>query len=54
MTVVEKKGWVAGAVFAVGFSFGSYYLFNTLRVPSAECRGLTANAGRSERGFAGF
>ena len=34
VTLVEKKGWVVGTVFAVGFSLGSYYLFNTLlRVP---------------------
>jgi putative tricarboxylic transport membrane protein len=34
VTLVEKKGWVVGTVFAVGFSVGSYYLFNTLlRVP---------------------
>lgn len=34
VTLVEGKGWVVGAVFAVGFSLGSYYLFNTLlRVP---------------------
>jgi putative tricarboxylic transport membrane protein len=34
VTLVEEKGWVIGTVFAVGFSLGSYYLFNTLlRVP---------------------
>jgi hypothetical protein len=34
LTVVELKGWVAGTVFAVGFSLGSYFVFNTLlRVP---------------------
>jgi Tripartite tricarboxylate transporter TctB family len=34
VSLVEKKGWVVGTVFAVGFSLGSYYLFNTLlRVP---------------------
>jgi hypothetical protein len=34
LTVVEKKGWVVGAAFAVGFSLGSHYLFSTLlRVP---------------------
>jgi hypothetical protein len=34
VTVVEKKGWLAGAVFAVAFSLGSHYLFNTLlKVP---------------------
>lgn len=32
--LVEEKGWVVGGVFAVAFSLGSYYLFNTLlRVP---------------------
>jgi hypothetical protein len=34
VTLVEKKSWVAGAVFAAGFSLGSHYLFRTLlRVP---------------------
>lgn len=34
VSIVEKKGWIAGAVFAAGFSFGTHYLFNTLlRVP---------------------
>jgi putative tricarboxylic transport membrane protein len=34
LTLVERKRWVVGAVFAVGFSLGSYLLFNTLlRVP---------------------
>ena len=34
VTLVEKKGWVVGSVFAVGFSLGSYYLLNTLlKVP---------------------
>jgi hypothetical protein len=34
VTVVEKKGWLAGAIFAVAFSLGSHYLFNTLlKVP---------------------
>lgn len=34
LTLVEKKGWIVGAAFAVGFSLGSHYLFNTLlRVP---------------------
>jgi putative tricarboxylic transport membrane protein len=34
VSIVEKKGWVAGVVFAGCFSFGTYYLFNTLlRVP---------------------
>ena len=32
--IVEKKGWIAGVLFAGGFSFGTHYLFNTLlRVP---------------------
>ena len=32
--IVEKKGWIAGVVFAAGFSLGTHYLFNTLlRVP---------------------
>ena len=31
---VEKKGWVAGLLYAGGFSLGTHYLFNTLlRVP---------------------
>jgi hypothetical protein len=34
VTLVERRGWIAGAVFAVGFSLGSHYLFNTLlKVP---------------------
>jgi putative tricarboxylic transport membrane protein len=34
LRLVERKRWVVGAVFAVGFSLGSYFLFNTLlRVP---------------------
>ncbi|HEY7649170.1 MAG TPA: tripartite tricarboxylate transporter TctB family protein [Methylomirabilota bacterium] len=34
LSLVEKKGWVVSAVFAVVFSLGSHYLFNTLlRVP---------------------
>ena len=34
VSVVERKGWIAGVVFAGGFSLGSHYLFNTLlRVP---------------------
>lgn len=34
LTLVERKRWVVGAVFAIGFSLGSYFLFNTLlRVP---------------------
>jgi hypothetical protein len=33
-SIVEKKGWIAGLVFAGGFSLGTHYLFNTLlRVP---------------------
>lgn len=28
--VLEKKGWIAGIVFAACFSFASYYLFNAL------------------------
>lgn len=32
--IVERKGWIAGVVFAGGFSLGTHYLFNTLlRVP---------------------
>ena len=32
--VVEKKGWIAGTLFASVFAFGSYYVFSTLlRVP---------------------
>jgi hypothetical protein len=34
LTLVERKSWIVGAVFAIGFSLGSYLLFNTLlRVP---------------------
>jgi hypothetical protein len=34
ISVVEKKGWIAGIVFAGCFSIGTHYLFNTLlRVP---------------------
>lgn len=34
LSLVEKKGWIAGTVFAVAFSLGSHYFFNTLlRVP---------------------
>ena len=34
VSIVEKKGWIAGAVFAACFSFGTHFLFNTLlRVP---------------------
>jgi hypothetical protein len=32
--IVESRGWVAGALFAGGFAFGTYFLFNTLlRLP---------------------
>lgn len=30
VSVLEKKGWIAGVVFAGCFSFGTYYLFNAL------------------------
>lgn len=30
LRLVERKGWVPAALFAVGFSLGSYFLFNTL------------------------
>jgi hypothetical protein len=34
VSVVERKGWLVGAIFAVAFSLGSHYLFNTLlKVP---------------------
>ena len=34
VSLVEKKGWIAGGIFAGGFSLGTYFLFNTLlRVP---------------------
>jgi hypothetical protein len=34
VSVVEKKGWIVGIIFAGCFSFGTHYLFNTLlRVP---------------------
>jgi hypothetical protein len=34
VSVVERRGWFAGVVFAVCFSFGTHFLFNTLlRVP---------------------
>lgn len=34
VSVVERKGWIAGLLFAGGFSLGTHYLFNTLlRVP---------------------
>ena len=34
VTLVERKSWIAGLVFAGAFSLGNYFLFNTLlRVP---------------------
>ena len=34
VSVVERKGWIPGTVFAALFSLGTYYLFSTvLRVP---------------------
>ena len=30
VSVLERKGWVAGLLFAAGFSLGSYFLFNAL------------------------
>lgn len=34
LAVVERKGWTVGAVFAVTFALGTYYVFHTfLRVP---------------------
>lgn len=34
VSLVERKGWIAGTVFAALFSLGTHYLFNTLlRVP---------------------
>jgi hypothetical protein len=30
VSILEKKGWLAGVVFAGCFSFGTYYLFNAL------------------------
>jgi len=34
VSIVEKRGWIAGIVFAGCFSFATHYLFNTLlRVP---------------------
>ena len=34
VSIVEKKRWLAGVLFAGGFSFGTHYLFNTLlRLP---------------------
>jgi hypothetical protein len=34
VTFLEKKSWMVGGAFAIGFSLGSHYLFNTLlKVP---------------------
>ena len=34
VALVEKKGWIAGIIFAGSFSLGTYYLFDTLlKVP---------------------
>jgi putative tricarboxylic transport membrane protein len=34
LTVVERKGWIVAAVFALAFSLGTYFLFGrVLRVP---------------------
>jgi putative tricarboxylic transport membrane protein len=30
VSVLERKGWIAGIAFGAGFSLGSYYLFNAL------------------------
>jgi hypothetical protein len=30
VTILEKKSWIAGAIFAGCFSFGTHYLFNSL------------------------
>jgi hypothetical protein len=30
VSVLEKRGWIAGLAFAAGFSFGSYYVFHSL------------------------
>ena len=30
VSIVERKGWIAGIVFATSFSLGTHYLFNTL------------------------
>jgi hypothetical protein len=30
VSILEKKGWIAGVVFAGCFAFGTHYLFNTL------------------------
>ena len=29
-SIVERKGWLAGVVFATSFSLGTHYLFNTV------------------------
>ena len=37
VTVLEKKGWIAGTIFAAGFAFSTHYLFHTLlQVPLPE------------------
>ena len=34
VSMVDRKGWIAGGIFAGSFSLGTYFLFNTLlRVP---------------------
>jgi putative tricarboxylic transport membrane protein len=34
VSLVERKGWIAGVIFAAGFSLGTHFVFNTLlRVP---------------------
>ncbi len=34
VSLVERKGWIAGVIFAASFSLGTHFLFNTLlRVP---------------------
>jgi hypothetical protein len=30
VAIVERKGWIAGAIFAAAFAFGTYGLFHTL------------------------
>jgi putative tricarboxylic transport membrane protein len=30
VSVLERKGWIAGVVFAGCFAFGTYFLFNAL------------------------
>ncbi len=30
VSIVERKGWLAGVVFATSFSLGTHYLFNTV------------------------